>query len=823
MSQQDNNKNDKNKVEIIDPSLDGNDKNKKAEPESDLKKTESQEQGLVLAADVLPDNIVIIPIKSRPLFPNMVMPILVSGRYINSVNFVEGDNKTLGLLLLKEKSEDVKSNTDLYKWGVAARIFGIHKTAEDTVQVLVRTVKRFKVQKIHSLEPNIIALVKYPDEILPDDSMESKALHMSLITDMQSVIKENQLMSSEMKNSLQNIDTSTPGPVADVAASLTSSNSEELQDIIETIDVKERMRKVLYLLKKEVDLLKLQARISEEIQEKISKQQKEYFLREQLKVIKKELGIEMDDKTIEIKKIEERLASLKLSDEVKEKIDNDIQKLKLTEPNSPEFGVVRNYLDIITSLPWGKYSRDKTDLTRARRILNQDHYGLEDIKDRIIEFIAIMKIKHDVQGSIICLVGPPGVGKTSVGKSIARALNRKFYRFSLGGMRDEAEIKGHRRTYIGAMPGKLINAMKYCGTSNPIIMLDEIDKLSHSYAGDPSSALLEVLDPEQNSSFIDHYLDVPFDLSRVLFITTANTLDTIPGPLLDRMEVMRLSGYVEREKIEIGRRFLLPKQLEAHGLTKDNLDINKNAFAKITQDYAREAGVRNMEKQIATICRKMAAIIARGDNKKVNINVINLSKFLGKPKFKENPLDMDYPPGVSTGLAWTSMGGAVLRIEAISTGSKKGFKQTGQLGDVMVESSNIAYSFINAYVEKYGGDKEYFENNYLHLHVPEGATPKDGPSAGITMATALLSVALGVKVKKGLAMTGELTLTGNVLPIGGLKEKVIAARRNKIDTIVIPKQNSSDFEELKDYLKKGITFHLVDHFDEVRKIVFSDQ
>ncbi|MFC1851607.1 endopeptidase La [candidate division CSSED10-310 bacterium] len=779
------------------------------------------DEKIILATEVLPENLIIIPVQNKPLFPGMMLPILVSGKFVKSVHFADGNDKTLGLLLLKSKEKDVLIENDFYHWGTAAKILGVHRNLDDTLQVLLRTMKRFKVEKFLRFDPHIVVRVHYPDEIQPEMTQEAKALLRSLVIEMQTVIKENQLISNELKGALQNIDFSNPGLLSDVAASLTSAEAKDQQQILETIDVIDRMRKVLLLLKKEMDLISLQKQISQEIQEKISKQQREFMLHEQMRVIKKELGIEMDDKSLEVKRIEEKLLKLKFPEQVREKIDNDLQKMKLTEPHSPEFGVIRNYLDIITSLPWRKYSRDITDLNRARRILNQDHYGLEDIKNRIIEFIATMKIKKNVQGSMICLVGPPGVGKTSVGKSIARALNRKFYRFSLGGMRDEAEIKGHRRTYIGAMPGKIINGLKYCGTANPVLMLDEIDKLSHSYMGDPSSALLEVLDPEQNSDFVDHYLDVPFDLSRILFITTANTLDTIPAPLLDRMEIMRLSGYIGKEKVEIGRRFLLPKQLQAHGLTRDNLDINRNALAKIAQDYAREAGVRTMEKNIATICRKVTTRLADGDTKKVSIGIRNLVKFLGKPRFRENPLEKDNPPGVSTGLAWTSMGGAVLKIESTSIAQKRGFKQTGHLGEVMIESSSIAYSFVNSALERYGGQPDYFNNNFVHLHVPEGATPKDGPSAGTTMALAILSLALGRKIRKGLAMTGELTLTGNVLPIGGLREKIIAARRNKVQEVILPKLNETDFDELKDYLKKGITFHLVDHFDEIKEIAFS--
>lgn len=776
---------------------------------------------IVLATEILPENLIVIPLHNRPLFPGMVMPIMVTGRFIPSVHFVAGDNKTLGLLLLKGEELPEQLQPDhFHAFGTVAKVQGVHRNPDETLQVLVRTVKRFKVEKFLRTEPNVVVRVSYPDPVMPPDTIEAKALQRSLVIEMQSVIRENQLISNEMRSALQNIDVSNPGVLADVAASLTASSTIELQAVLETLDVTERMRMVLLLLKKESDLIRLQKQISAEIQEKIDKQQREYFLREQLRVIKKELGIEMDDKSLEINRIEERLATLVMPPPVREKIEAEVQKMKMTEPQSPEFTVIRTYLDVITSLPWGIYSQDNTDLERSRRILNQDHYGLEDIKERILEFIATMKLRKTVQGSIVCLVGPPGVGKTSVGKSIARALDRTFYRFSLGGMRDEAEVKGHRRTYIGAMPGKVINGIRFCGKANPVIMLDEIDKLSSSFLGDPASALLEVLDPEQNREFVDHYLDLPFDLSGVLFITTANTLDTIPSPLLDRMEVMRLSGYIEREKVEIGRRFLVPKQLAAHGLTRENLEITRNAMARIAQDYAREAGVRNLEKGIARICRKVATRVVEGATERVVIQIRNLEKYLGKPIFSESPLEKDFPAGVTTGLAWTPLGGAVLRIESAVMGTIRGFKLTGQLGEVMAESANIAYSFIISRIKHYGGNLEFFDKSFIHLHVPEGATKKDGPSAGITMATALLSLATGRKIRTGLAMTGELTLTGLVLPVGGIREKIIAARRQKIREIILPRQNRRDWEELKDYLKKGITFHLVDHFDEVARIVF---
>jgi ATP-dependent Lon protease len=537
-------------------------------------------------------------------------------------------------------------------------------------------------------------------------------------------------------------------------------------------------------------------------------------------MIKRELGLEKEGKTTEIEKFRERIKDLKLNDEALKAVEEELEKLQIIEPTSPEYNVSRNYLDWLTILPWGKYSKDSYNLNRARKILDRDHYGLKDVKERILEFIAVGKMKGDISGSILCLVGPPGVGKTSVGKSIADALGRTFYRFSLGGMRDEAEIKGHRRTYIGAMPGKFIQAMKRAGTSNPVVMLDEIDKIGISYQGDPASALLEVLDPEQNATFRDHYLDVPFDLSNVLFVATANQLDTIPPALLDRMEVIRLAGYILEEKVEIAKRYLIPKAIAGHGLKKDRVTIEKDALVSIIDGYAREAGVRALEKRIKKIMRRAAMEFAQGKTDAVQIGENDVGKYLGNPVFNPDEL-FEKTPGVVTGLAWTSYGGATLQIEATAMPtSSKGFRQTGQLGNVMVESSNIAYSYVMAHLEKYGAPLDFFDKHFVHLHVPAGATPKDGPSAGITMATALVSMLLKKPVAKKLAMTGELTLTGRVLPIGGVKEKTIAARRSGIKNLIFPEANRRDFEELPAYLKKGLKVNFVREFEDVYEIAF---
>jgi ATP-dependent Lon protease len=582
------------------------------------------------------------------------------------------------------------------------------------------------------------------------------------------------------------------------------------------------MEKVLVLLKKELDVVRLQAQIREKVDEHMSEQQRKFFLREQLKEIQKELGIEKDDRTADVERFQERLRRRKLPEGTQQRVDDEFQKLSILEKGSPEYAVTRNYLDWITSLPWGVYSEDKLDLQRAREILDRDHDGLDDVKERIIEFLAVGALKGEIAGSIILLVGPPGVGKTSVGKSIAESLGRKFYRFSLGGMRDEAEIKGHRRTYIGAMPGKFVQSIKEAGTANPVIMLDELDKIGASYQGDPASALLEVLDPAQNADFLDHYLDVRFDLSKVLFICTANQLDTIPAPLLDRTEIIRLSGYITEEKIAIAKHHLWPRQLEKAGLKPSRIKIADPALRQIIEGYAREAGVRTLEKKLAEIVRKSAVKFVRGEAKSISVGTRDVERYLGKPVFQKEKLIDGI--GVVTGLAWTPLGGATLSIEATLVHSKtRGFKLTGKLGDVMRESAEIAYSYVASHLHEYGARTNYFDEAFLHLHVPEGATPKDGPSAGITMATALLSLARGDRIRRPLAMTGELTLTGQVFPVGGIREKVIAARRAKIMELILPEANRSDFEELPDHIKADMTAHFVDHYREVVPLIFASR
>ncbi|GFO64912.1 endopeptidase La [Geomonas paludis] len=777
--------------------------------------------GLVLASDVLPLGLPIIPLRPRPAFPNMLIPMVLNDP--NQVQAIkramETPGQAIGLVLVKDP-EKPDGADNVHKVGVAGKIVKMMHLDDQNAQFLLNTLERFTMLELRENDGALFATVNYQYGTELSVNPELKAYSMAVVSTLKELVQINPLYSEEIKLFLGRSSIDDPGKLADFAASLTSADGQDLQRVLELFDVRKRIDLVLTLLKKELEVSRLQTKITKQIEEKISQQQREFFLREQLKAIKKELGLEKEGKTAEAEKFEERLKHLKLNDEAQRAVTEELEKFKLLEPASAEYHVTRNYLDWLTILPWGKYSKDSFNVDRARRILDRDHHGLNDVKDRITEFVAVGKMKGDISGSILCLVGPPGVGKTSIGKSIADALGRSFFRFSLGGMRDEAEIKGHRRTYIGAMPGKFVQAMKSAGTANPVLMLDEIDKIGASFQGDPASALLEVLDPEQNGTFRDHYLDVPFDLSNVLFIATANQLDTIPGPLLDRMEIIRLSGYVLEEKMEIAKRYLIPKALKNHGLKHGQVSIKRDALAALIDGWAREAGVRTLENRIKKLMRKAAKEFAGGRMEPIVITRKDLAEYLGQPVFTTEEI-FEGVPGVVTGLAWTSMGGATLPIEATAMASKgKGFRQTGQLGNVMIESSEIAYSFVMAHLKEYGAPEDYFDTHFVHLHVPAGATPKDGPSAGVTMATALISMIQGKPVRKKLGMTGELTLTGRVLPIGGVKEKTIAARRAGLKTLVFPEANRKDFQELPDYLKEGLEVHFAKEYKDVYKVAF---
>lgn len=787
-----------------------------------LTQDEQPSSELTVASQVLPSTIYILPLSDRPFFPAQTFPVVMDeAPWLDTVERV-GDrpHHLAGLVLLRGGDLQQLTSHDFNTVGSVVRI---HQPARagGKIQFIAEGIQRFRIVKWLSDTPPFMAEVEYPPEERTRSDDKLKAYAMAIINTIKELIPLNPLYSEELKYFLSRFSPNEPSPLADFAAALTTAKKEQLQGVLETFPVLQRMEKVLVLIKKELEVARLQTTIRERVDERMNEQQRKFFLREQLKEIQKELGLEKDDRTADVERFRQRLESLVLPETAQKRIDDELQKLSILEVGSPEYTVTRNYLDWVTTLPWGHYSQDKLDLKRARRILDQDHDGLEDVKERIIEFLAVGVLKGEVAGSILLLVGPPGVGKTSIGHSIANALGRKFYRFSLGGMRDEAEIKGHRRTYIGAMPGKFIQAMKEVESGNPVIMLDEIDKIGASYQGDPASALLEVLDPEQNSDFLDHYLDLRFDLSKVLFVCTANQLDTIPGPLLDRMEVIRLSGYITEEKLAIAKHHLWPKQLQKTGLKNSQVKISDAAIVKTIEGYAREAGVRNLEKQLGRIVRKAVVRIVGGEKGPIRVGPQAIEEMLGKPFFhKERPIG---GVGVITGLAWTAMGGATLNIEATLVHSRnRGFKLTGKLGEVMRESAEIAYSYISSHLKQFDGNPGFFDEAFVHLHVPEGATPKDGPSAGITMASALLSLARNQRIRHGLAMTGELTLTGQVLPIGGVREKVIAARRLRIMELILPEANRGDFEELPDYIRDGVTAHFVKHYREVVPILFGE-
>ena len=791
------------------------------------------EPNLATVDQTLSNKLSIIPLSGRPIFPGIFTPLMINS--VDDTNVVETAAASDGLIGVVMTKNDVESPSaaDLHSVGTAARIVKKINLPDGGVNIFISTIKRFKIRKVLSEKAPIVALVEYLEDE-EDDTFEVKALTRALLSEMKEISENNPLFSEEMRLNIVNID--HPGKVADFIASILNVEKDDQQRILEMQNVRQRMEQVLVFIKKEQELLRIQKRIQNEINDRIEKSQRDYFLREELKAIKEELGMAVDAKSSDYQKFKEKLDAFKFEGEIKEAVDSELEKFALMDPNSSEYMISRNYLETIAALPWGEPKPEEYDLQKAKKILESDHYGLEDVKKRIIEYLAVRRLKKDSKGSIILLVGPPGVGKTSVGRSIANAMNKPFFRFSVGGMRDEAEIKGHRRTYIGAMPGKIIQGLKITKSKSPVFLIDEIDKMGSSYQGDPASALLEVLDPEQNVAFRDHYLDLPFDASDILFILTANSFDSIPGPLLDRAEIINLSGYIDQEKVEIAKKYLIPRSLERNGLKKSQIKYSKEMLLLIANSYARESGVRNFEKNLDKIHRKIATELLTSDeylsaetdearnavlSAKRELTAEDIKKYLGNPVFDEEEIKKADRPGTAIGLAWTSMGGDTLIIEAVALAGKEGFKLTGQMGDVMKESAEIALSWVRRYAIENGlADAEWFDKNTIHLHIPEGATPKDGPSAGITMATTLLSLIKNKTIKPNLAMTGELSLTGQVLPIGGLKEKTVAAKRNKIKHILIPKQNVRDLDDIPEHVKKGLSFHPVSRMEEVVALVF---
>ena len=772
--------------------------------------------------DTLPGKLLLIPLPSRPFFPAQTMPIVLpEDPWRETVERVGNTPQRLvGLVHATGNMHELPSPENFRRIGTVVRMHQPMRS-DGHIQFVAEGQQRFRILDWASDKAPFLAQVDYP-EPPPENTQELRAYGLAVIAKIKELLPLNPFYRENVKAYLERFSPDDASPLADFAAALTSASSEELQEVLETVPLLRRMEKVMLLIQREVEVAGLQSQIRQKVEERVSENQRQFFLREQLKEIQQQLGLSKDDKAIELERFRERLEGCTVPADVQSRIDDECRKFSLLETGSPEYAGTRNYLDALTSLPWGKFTPDDVNIPRARKLLDAEHEGLADVKERIIEFLGVGALTGRVAGSILLLVGPPGVGKTSIGRSIADALGRKFYRFSVGGMRDEAEIKGHRRTYIGAMPGKFMQALREVQSANPVIMLDEIDKIGSAYQGDPASALLEVLDPEQNANFLDHYLDVRFDLSRVLFVCTANQLDSIPRPLLDRMEVIRLAGYVMEEKLAIAKKHLVPRVRQRAGLKARQLTFSDTTLRTLIDGYAREAGVRNLEQQLNRVARKVALKVLEAPATQERINPQGLIELLGQPVFRrENP---QRGVGVVTGLAWTAMGGATLEVEAARVHSKqRGFRLTGQLGEVMRESAEIAYSYIAANLGIYQGDPAFFDETYVHLHVPEGATPKDGPSAGVTMATALLSLARNEPLVRPVAMTGELTLTGRVLPVGGIREKLIAAKRIGYSAVILPAANQRDYDDLPDYVRRGVKVSFVEHFREVVALVFKGQ
>jgi ATP-dependent Lon protease len=764
----------------------------------------------------IPDILSIMPLFNVVVFPNMVFPLEVFGEQtITLVDEAMAADRIVGLVMSKKSPAEIKNQAeDLYGIGTSVVIVKMAKTGENGATLLVQGVSRFKIMEFVDGRPYMRARVEVVEDEFEKD-IEIEALMANLNGLFDRMVKLSPVLPQEFGAMAKAI--TSPSVLADVIASIINSVPVEKQKILEILDVKERLKEVTRLISHQLEVLELGNKIQSQVKDDIDKSQREYYLRQQLKAIKQELG-ETDETNVEIAEYRAKIEKKNLPGEAKKEAERELERLSRMHPSSAEYTVASTYLDWITALPWNESTEDNLDIKKARKILDDDHFGLDKAKKRIIEYLAVRKLKPDSKGPILCFVGPPGTGKTSLALSIAHALGRKFVRIALGGVRDEAEIRGHRRTYVGALPGRIIQGIRRAESNNPVFVLDEIDKVGSDFRGDPSSALLEVLDPEQNYSFMDHYLDVPFDLSHVMFITTANIIDTVPPSLRDRMEVIELPGYTLDEKVKIAERYLIPRQTAANGLNQEQISFTKGAINLIISGYTREAGLRNLEREIGAICRGVASMVAGGELKKASITVKDLHKYLGPVRIMSEVSARTSKPGVATGLAWTPAGGDILFVEATAMKGKKSLTLTGQLGEVMKESATAALSFIRANAGDLGISKDFFEENDIHVHVPAGAIPKDGPSAGVTMLTALASLLTGRTVKKDLAMTGEITLRGLVLPVGGIKEKVLAAHRAGIKTIILPKWNKKDLVDIPQKVQKDMQFFFVDDMLEALKI-----
>ncbi|MGB9856741.1 MAG: endopeptidase La [Dictyoglomaceae bacterium] len=765
----------------------------------------------------IPEILPILPLRETVVYPQMLIPLVV-GRE-KSLKLVEdaiSGNKLIGLCMQKTPVEEPTFD-DIHRIGTVGVIVRMLRFPDNTIRLFVQGLQRIRIDEFVQSEPYFKAKVSVISESY-ERTIEIEGAMRNLISLFQKMASLIPQFPEELLINAMNIQ--DPGRLADFIAFNININVNEKQEILETIDIKERLQKLTYYLTREIEILEIANKIQNDVKNEIEKSQREYFLRQQMKAIQKELG-EIDPREMEVNELRQKLQEAKLPPEAMKEAERELERLAQMPPASAEYTVTRTYLDWMISLPWDKSTVDNLDIQKAAQVLDEDHYDLEKIKERILEYLAVRKLKEDMKGPILCFVGPPGVGKTSLGKSIARALGRKFVRISLGGIRDEAEIRGHRRTYVGALPGRIIQGMRKAESNNPVFMLDEIDKIGTDFRGDPAAALLEVLDPEQNNNFVDNYLGVPFDLSKVMFIATANVLYTIPPALLDRMEILELPGYTELEKIGIAKGYLIPRQLKEHGLDQDKLEIEETAIKKIIREYTREAGVRNLEREIATICRKVAKGYAEGsinENEKVIVNEENIQKYLGPSRYTYGLKGEKDEVGVATGLAWTEAGGDVLFVEVLVVEGKGNLILTGKLGEVMQESAKTALSYVRSKAKDLNINYEIFEKSDVHIHLPSGAIPKDGPSAGITIATALASAFTGRPVKKDIGMTGEITLRGKVLPVGGIREKVLAAHRAGLTSVIMPKENEKDLEEIPEQVKRELKFYFVEHADEVLQL-----
>jgi ATP-dependent Lon protease len=770
----------------------------------------------------IPETLPMLPVRDIVVFPYMIIPLFV-GRDSSIRSVEEALARSDRLILLasqKDISDEHPAPDGIYKTGTVAMIMRMRKLPDGRIKILTQGLCKANIQEFTQTQPHFEVKIDRIEEPAGGPNPESEALMRNVREQLEKVIALGKVLSPDILMVLDDI--ADPGRLADLVASNLGLKVSDAQGILETHDPHERLKKIYELLTKEIEVLSIQAKIRSQAKDEMTKSQKEYFLREQIRAIKSELG-DTDSKTEEIQELKDKIAACKMPPEVEQEALKQLGRLERMHPDASEASMLRTYIDWLIETPWTKHSVDNLDLARAKQVLDEDHYNLTKIKERILEYLAVRKLKDKMKGPILCFSGPPGVGKTSLGRSIARALGREFVRVSLGGVKDEAEIRGHRRTYVGALPGRVVQGLKQAGTNNPVFVLDEIDKLGSDFRGDPSAALLEVLDPEQNNTFRDHYLNVPFDLSNVMFIATCNMLDTIPSALRDRMEVIQLAGYTEEEKHFIAKRYLIPKQRGENGIKEDHIEFQDEGIRAIISQYTREAGLRNLERSIATVCRKVARTVAEGKNDKTTVTDVLVNKLLGPPPFvREDDRERD-EIGIATGLAWTSVGGEILYVETTTMKGKGNMILTGQLGDVMKESGHAALGLIRSRAKEFGIDEDFLTDTDIHVHFPAGAVPKDGPSAGITMASAMISKLTGVPVRKDVAMTGEITLTGRVLPIGGLKEKALAAMRHGIKTIIIPDKNKKDLEDIPEEFRDTLTFIPVKTIDEVLDVVLADK